>query len=140
MLYSQILNPYPDFTEEKAKKVADLLNEVLAGRIPSHKLSSYDFVLLQAVKEVIERGLKYEFSSNFDNNEYWESEYLKVLYRWLETIAFYDTDGMWFLKDISECSFEDFDFESYCDEFAVMHFDMNVGELLRSFLKLYKSN
>lgn len=130
MLYSQIFNPYPDFTEEKAKKVADLLNDVLEGRNPSYKLSSYDFVLLQAAKDVIERGLKYEFSSNFDDNEYWESEYLKVLYRWLETIAYCDADGMWFLKDTSECSFEDFDREYYRDEFAIMHFDMNVGRIL----------
>jgi hypothetical protein len=131
MLYSQILNPYPDFTKEKAKKAADLLNDILEGRKPSYDLSLYDSVMLQAAKEVIERGLKYEFGSNFDDNEYWGSEYLKVLYRWLETIAFYDADGMWFLKDVSECSFEDFDHEYYRDEFAMMHFDINVGIVLK---------
>ncbi|AYQ35506.1 hypothetical protein [Runella sp. SP2] len=130
MLYSQILNPYPDFTEEKAKKAADLLNDVLEGRKPSYSLSLYDSAVLQAAKEVIERVLKYEFGSDFDDNEYWESEYLKVLYRWLETIAFYDADGMWFLKDVTECSFEDFDLEYYRDEFAMMHFDMNVRIML----------
>ncbi len=140
MLYSQILNPYPDFTEEKAKKAASLLKDVLEGGKPSCNLNLYDSAMLQAAKEVIERGLKYEFGSDFDDNEYWESEYLKVLYRWLETIAYCDADGMWFLKDVTECSFEDFDLEYYRDEFAVMHFDMNVGELLRPFLKPYKSN
>lgn len=60
----------------------------------------------------------------------WKSEYLKVLYRRFETIAFHDTNGMWFLKDFSECSLEDFDREYYRDEFAMMHFGMNVGKIL----------
>ena len=131
MLYSQILNSYPDFTEAKSKTASALLQEVLAGQKPSKQLSMYDTVLLQACKEVTERGLKYEFGANFDDNEYWESEYLQVLHRWLETIAFYDENGMWYLKNLSQCTPEDFDRDYYRDEFAMMHFDMNVGRVLK---------
>lgn len=130
MLYSQILNPYPNFTEEKAKKAADLLNEVLEGRNQSHKLNSYDSVLLQAAKEVMERGLKYEFDEDFIGTDFDNSEYLKVLYRWLETIAFYDNDGMWFLKNLSECSHEDIERDYFRDDFAITNFGFRVSWLL----------
>lgn len=130
MLYSQILNPYPNFTEEKAKKAADLLNEVLEGKNPSCKLNSYDTVLLKAAKEVIERGLRFEFNEDFVGTEFDNSEYLKVLYRWLQTIAFYDDNGMWFLKDLSECSYDDLEREYFRDDFAITNFEYKVSRLL----------
>jgi hypothetical protein len=127
MLYSQILNPYPTFSEEREQVALKVLNEVLAGQKPSIRLNQYDNVLLQACKEVIKRKLKFDFDND---EEYWQSEYLKVLYHWLETIAYYDENGLWFLKNFSECTLDNYYREDFHDDFAMMNFDMNVGRML----------
>ena len=126
MLYSQILSNERSRTEAQKHQAVALYQQVRSGEMPS--ISPYDLMLIKTTAAIIDQGI----ATSFDQDDaYFRSEFVTMLRQGMETIAYDDTlNGRWQLKDTRAVSDHDLMIGYDHDEFAIMHLEGYVNELI----------
>jgi hypothetical protein len=126
MLYSQILSNERSRTDAQRSKAVALFGQVKAGQQPT--VSLYDQMLLKTTLLITERGVAVEFDQD---EAYFGSEFVAMLQRGMNTIAIDDmVNGRWQIRAIKLVDADDLAMGYDHDEFAIMHLEGHVRELI----------
>ncbi len=135
MLYSQILSHERSRTEAQRCHAVALFDQVKAGQQPP--VSPYDRMLLETTIAIIDRGIATQFEQD---DAYFSSEFVVMLQQGMETIAVDDTlNGRWQIQDIRQVNDYDLAMGYDYDEFAIMHLDGYVNELIELVSQQYSA-